>query len=86
MTLVGAGADKISTTQKSIAANSGAGGDFIVGEEVVTIAADTDLVDVAVALNSVLSELGGSAIYDATHDEVQIETAGNVFTDVDNIL
>ena len=86
VTLVGAGADTISTTLKSLSGDSGAGGDFIVGEEVVTIAAGEDLEDVAIALDAVLSGLGGSATYDATHDEVQIETAGNVFTDVDDIL
>ena len=88
VTLVGPGADTTSTTLKSQAANSGTGGNIIVADQVVQIPAGDTLANVATALDGVLSTLDppGSATFNAAFNEVQIETAGHTFTDVDGIL
>jgi flagellin len=86
--LVGPGADPTSTTLKTQVADGGAGGTVVVGTEPVTIPAGAALSDIADQLNTALATLEppGSARYDATLNEVQIETAGNRVSDNDGIL
>ncbi|MFA6110697.1 MAG: flagellin, partial [Candidatus Latescibacterota bacterium] len=86
--LLGPEVDTESTTLKSQVADGGAGGTIIVGDQAVTIPAGATLGEIATSLNAVLSVLEppGSATYDANLGEVQIETAGNTFTDGGDIL
>lgn len=89
VTMVGPTVDTTSTTLKSRVANGGTGGTIIVGDQSVTIPAGETLANIATSLNTVLASLStpGSATFDATLNEIQIETAGNIFTDTaDNVL
>jgi flagellin len=85
--LVGPGADTDSTTLRSLAANGGTGGNIIVGDQAVTVAAGEALGTIATNLNTVLTSLTppGSAVLN-TAGQIEIETAGNTFTDDSNAL
>jgi len=87
VTLVGPGADTDSTTLRSLAANGGTGGNIIVGDQAVTVAAGEALGTIATNLNTVLTSLTppGSAVLN-TAGQIEIETAGNTFTDDSNAL
>ncbi len=78
VTLVGPGVDDTETL-RSTAADAGTGGDFIIDDQAVSLAAGESLANVATQLHTVLTGLTppGSATYDATLDEVQIDAAGH---------
>ena len=88
LTLVGPGADSESTTLRSQAADSGEGGNIIIGDQAVTIPAGEPLENIATELNTVLSGLTppGLATFNATFNEIEIETAGHTLADSGNIL
>ncbi len=79
VTLVGPGVDSASNTLKTSVANGGEGGTVVIGNETVTIAAGATLDEIATSLDAVLSGLtpAGSATFDATLGEVQVDTGGN---------
>lgn len=88
ITLIGAGVDADGTKLKSQAADGGAGGNIVIGNEVAAIPPGASLSDIAVQLDTVLSGMSppGSARYEAALDEVQIETAGHLVNDMSDIL
>ena len=79
VTLVGPGVDKTSNTLKTSVTDGGLGGTLVVGNQTVTIPAAATLPDIATSLNATLATFtpAGSATYNASLNEVQIDTAGN---------
>ncbi|MCC7260912.1 MAG: hypothetical protein IT369_00180 [Candidatus Latescibacteria bacterium] len=79
VTLVGPKVDTSTEALRSTTADSGVGGSFIVAGQAVTLAAGDTLANVASELHTVLTGLTppGSATYDATLNEIQIDTAGH---------
>ncbi len=89
VTLAGPGVDTTGETLKSTTVDSGAGGSFLVGTDLITIAANQSLEDVAPLLNDVLAQQSppGSADWNARLNEIQIDTAGHeIVTDPDDFL
>ncbi len=88
VTLVGPEADTDSTTLRSLAADGGAGGDIIIGNQAVTVLAGQDLFTIAANLNSVLTGLTppGSVNFNVGARQIEIETAGNTLIDGSNTL
>ena len=79
VTLVGPKVDTSTDALRSTTADAGVGGSFIVAGQAVTLAAGDTLANVASELHTVLTGLTppGSATYDATLNEIQIDTAGH---------
>jgi flagellin len=79
VTLVGPGVDSDSTTLKSSAPDGGAGGTVVIGNQVININAGDTLANIATQLDTVLAgqDPAGSATFDATLNEIQIETSGH---------
>jgi flagellin len=79
VTLVGPGVDNDSETLRSTTADAGTGGDFIIDDQAVILTAGDTLANVASQLHTVLTGLTppGAATYDATLNEIQIDTAGH---------
>lgn len=80
MTLVGPGVDN-GDTLRSTSPNGGDGGTVVINDQVVNIAPNANLADIATDLNNVLSILDptGSAEFNPALNEVQINTAGHTF-------
>ena len=81
--------DTTGETLKSTTVDSGAGGTFLVGTDLITIAANQSLEDVAPLLNDVLAQQSppGSAEWSARLNEIQIDTGGHeIITDPDDFL
>jgi len=82
--MLGAGIDE-GTTLRSTMASAATSGQLIMGSgdnaATVTVAAGTSLATVATEIDTALKTLTppGSAVYDATLGEIQIETAGHTF-------
>ncbi|MBM3279158.1 MAG: hypothetical protein FJY95_13900 [Candidatus Handelsmanbacteria bacterium] len=79
VTLVGPEVDDDTEALRSTMADAGAGGDFIIGDQSVAIAAGDTLASVADQLHTVLTGLTppGSSTFDVTLNEIQIYTAGH---------
>lgn len=88
VTLVGPKVDTGSTTLKTQVADAGPGGNIQIEDQLITIPPEADLETIANTLNAALVQFTppGSARLDTRLNEVQIDTAGHVFVDGDNIM
>lgn len=79
VTLVGPEVDTNSTTLRSTGADGGDGGELIIDDQSLAVAAGDDLANIADQLNTVLTGLTppGSAVFDSGLNEIQIEAAGH---------